>query len=188
MNRDKGAAHGQDPDADMPAVRPSVDAAQAQGLRLPEVPQSEVERAPFTYSWAHMRLGSVTGRQCIDCGGPAEQWSLQKNVSRRNLYRDNRGVFSCRAEDYAPRCRQCHGRYDSGVGPGDPLLEVAASEGMEPNDLKQSRRALGPTQLELSALLRVDPMTVSRWERGRFRVPEAVALALRSLRAKGKKS
>jgi len=58
---------------------------------------------------------------------------------------------------------------------------------MNARQLKQRRRELRLTQSELAALLHVDPMTVSRWERGRHTVKEAVALALRSLRPKKSK-
>jgi transcriptional regulator with XRE-family HTH domain len=59
---------------------------------------------------------------------------------------------------------------------------------MDARGLKRRRRELRLTQVELAAVLHVDPMTVSRWERGLHPIPEAVALALRSLKAtKGKK-
>jgi len=57
---------------------------------------------------------------------------------------------------------------------------------MKADELKKRRRELGLTQLELSALLKVDPMTISRWERGLYEVPEAVALALLAMKGKGK--
>ncbi len=55
---------------------------------------------------------------------------------------------------------------------------------MAPEDLRRRREALRLTQLELAALLHVDPMTVSRWERGLHPIPEAVALALQHMRPK----
>jgi transcriptional regulator with XRE-family HTH domain len=51
-------------------------------------------------------------------------------------------------------------------------------------ELKRRRVALGLSQAELAALLRVDVMTVSRWERGQHRIPEAVALAVQHLQPK----
>ena len=41
--------------------------------------------------------------------------------------------------------------------------------------LKRHRIRLGHSQQELAAMLGVDPMTVSRWERGVHRIPVAVA-------------
>lgn len=59
------------------------------------------------------------------------------------------------------------------------------SGSMKPDDLKRRRRELGYTQAQLAGLLKVDSMTVSRWERGVHSIPESVALALRSLKRKG---
>jgi len=50
---------------------------------------------------------------------------------------------------------------------------------MSPSELRRRRKELGLTQRELAKLLRVNLMTVSRWERGDHRIPEAVALALK---------
>jgi transcriptional regulator with XRE-family HTH domain len=55
---------------------------------------------------------------------------------------------------------------------------------MTSEDLKRRRLALGLSQVELAGLLHVDPMTVSRWERGQHRIPEAVALAVQHLKPK----
>jgi len=57
---------------------------------------------------------------------------------------------------------------------------------MTSEELKRRRVALGLSQVELAALLHVDSMTVSRWERGQHRIPEAVALAVHHLKAKRK--
>jgi transcriptional regulator with XRE-family HTH domain len=58
---------------------------------------------------------------------------------------------------------------------------------MSHDELKRKRKALGMTQRELADLLKVDPMTVSRWERGQHHIPESVALALMGLKAKKSK-
>ncbi len=60
---------------------------------------------------------------------------------------------------------------------------------MGPADLKRRRKELGLTQLRLAALLGVDPITVSRWERGVQPISTAVALVLQHLKPKkgGKK-
>ncbi len=56
-------------------------------------------------------------------------------------------------------------------------------------ELKRRRATLRLTQEELAALLHVDVMTVSRWERGQHRIPQSVALAVQHLKPKqgGKK-
>ena len=60
---------------------------------------------------------------------------------------------------------------------------------MTPEELKRRRATLRLSQVELAALLHVDPMTVSKWERGVHRIPESAALALQHLKPKerGKK-
>jgi DNA-binding transcriptional regulator YiaG len=55
---------------------------------------------------------------------------------------------------------------------------------MEPKELKRRREALDLTQAGLAAILHVDSMTVSRWERGVHPIPEAVALAIQHLKPK----
>lgn len=55
---------------------------------------------------------------------------------------------------------------------------------MGPADLKRRRKELGLTQLRLAALLGVDPITVSRWERGVQPISTAVALVLQHLKPK----
>ena len=46
---------------------------------------------------------------------------------------------------------------------------------------------MGYSQSQLSAKLGVHPFTVSKWERGVHRIPEAVTLALRGLKRQGKR-
>lgn len=48
---------------------------------------------------------------------------------------------------------------------------------MTPDEIKQLRQRLGWTQLQLAVEIGVDPMTVSRWERGK----QPSKLALRAL-------
>lgn len=49
--------------------------------------------------------------------------------------------------------------------------------------LRDLRRKLGKTQVELGKLLGVDTMTVSRWETGRRPVPKWLWLAMKAIRA-----
>ena len=55
---------------------------------------------------------------------------------------------------------------------------------MTQEELKRRRTTLRLTQAELAALLHVDHMTVSKWERGIHRIPESVALAVQHLKPK----
>jgi transcriptional regulator with XRE-family HTH domain len=50
--------------------------------------------------------------------------------------------------------------------------------------IKRRRLALGYSQSQLAALLHVNVMTVSRWERGLHPIPESVALLLQHLKPK----
>jgi transcriptional regulator with XRE-family HTH domain len=58
---------------------------------------------------------------------------------------------------------------------------------MDGKTLKRRREALGYSQVGLAALLRVHLMTISKWERGQHRVPEAVALAVKHLKPRKRK-
>jgi DNA-binding transcriptional regulator YiaG len=60
---------------------------------------------------------------------------------------------------------------------------------MTPDQIKQWRTRRNVSQTELAALLGVDVITVSRWERGIQTAPAFLALALETLnrQLKGKK-
>ncbi len=55
---------------------------------------------------------------------------------------------------------------------------------MEPQELKRRREKLGLTQVQLAAQLGVDPITVSRWERGVQPISHTVAVAIQHVKAK----
>jgi DNA-binding transcriptional regulator YiaG len=55
---------------------------------------------------------------------------------------------------------------------------------MDGKALKRRREALRYSQAKLAALLHVHTLTVSRWERGQHKVPESVALVIKSLKPK----
>ena len=55
---------------------------------------------------------------------------------------------------------------------------------MDGKALKRRRLALGYSQSQFAALLRVHVMTISKWERGQHRVPESVALLVQHLKPK----
>jgi hypothetical protein len=48
----------------------------------------------------HRKYGPAAKHPCIDCGRAAKDWSLNGDT-----YTDN-------VEDYSPRCRSCHVKYD----------------------------------------------------------------------------
>jgi hypothetical protein len=48
----------------------------------------------------HRNFGKASDHACVDCGAPAKDWSLEGEI-----YTDN-------IEDYRPRCRSCHVKYD----------------------------------------------------------------------------
>jgi transcriptional regulator with XRE-family HTH domain len=52
---------------------------------------------------------------------------------------------------------------------------------MAPESLQEWRRKQGLSQGKLAALLGVDVMTVSRWERGTREIPSFLHLALQAL-------
>lgn len=56
----------------------------------------------------------------------------------------------------------------------------------KPPDIKKIRKSLGLTQVEFSARLGVDPITVSRWERSLSNPSKLALTQIRRLR--GKKS
>jgi DNA-binding XRE family transcriptional regulator len=55
---------------------------------------------------------------------------------------------------------------------------------LTPTELQSWRKEAGLTQTGLAALLGVDTMTVSRWERGERAIPPFLRLALRGIEAK----
>lgn len=52
---------------------------------------------------------------------------------------------------------------------------------MTPEELKQARQSLGLTIVQLAERLDVHWTSVSRWENGRQRIPQIVALAVAQL-------
>ena len=66
------------------------------------------------YGAAHDRLKAARGKaschDCVDCAGPARDWSLVRGAV---VVTDPTGRrYSLRLGDYEPRCVGCHARYD----------------------------------------------------------------------------
>ncbi len=77
----------------------------------------------ISYGTAHVRVREARGRacdhECIDCGRQAEQWSYRGD-SAHELQGWNQPraphswmTYGPHPEDYDPRCRLCHGAFDS---------------------------------------------------------------------------
>jgi hypothetical protein len=71
------------------------------------------------YTAAHGRVKRVRGLaealMCVDCGGPATDWSLKKDARHARAATSGREAglrYSHDPNDYDPRCRSCHGKYD----------------------------------------------------------------------------
>lgn len=77
----------------------------------------------ITYLGAHQRVYRAKGKaveyDCVDCGGPASEWSYDHADPNEKLQfmSTNRGDFdvpySVNPDHYDPRCKPCHVVYDS---------------------------------------------------------------------------
>lgn len=79
-----------------------------------------------TWAAVHKRLerqlGRASERECIDCGGPAKEWSYTYGANDELV--DAKGLrYSEDFTFYAPRCIPCHRRYDM----AHPRCEVATA-------------------------------------------------------------
>lgn len=66
----------------------------------------------------HRRLyrtrGKATEFACVDCGGPARDWSYN-NADPAQLTEERDGTpiaYSLDLDNYDPRCRSCHRKFD----------------------------------------------------------------------------
>lgn len=79
------------------------------------------KEARATYQSAHYRVRMAKGRAaeypCVDdCGEQAEEWSLNEDSEELLIQATGRDAgmkFSMNIDDYEPRCRSCHKKYDS---------------------------------------------------------------------------
>ena len=74
------------------------------------------DRPEPTYGTWHRiiraEMGSAKSLLCVDCGGPAWDWSLKRDAINLVFDESWPGWFSRKIEDYEPRCRSCHVSYD----------------------------------------------------------------------------
>lgn len=77
---------------------------------------------PASYNAVHLRIakerGPASGRNCEDCGRPADDWSYNRSgVSEiTELRGDYLVVFSTDTSQYDPRCKRCHNHLDHNYG------------------------------------------------------------------------
>jgi hypothetical protein len=67
------------------------------------------------YEASHRRVladrGRATEFECVDCGGPAAEWSY-RGGSIDELVNPAGLAYSPNSDDYDPRCIRCHRHYD----------------------------------------------------------------------------
>jgi hypothetical protein len=72
------------------------------------------------YAGAHERLrreqGPASSRDCVDCGAPAEHWSLKRDYRGDLKKNDQDQIWTLDWDDYEPRCVPCHREYDKTWG------------------------------------------------------------------------
>lgn len=73
------------------------------------------EASELTYKGMHLRVKRHRGRAsqnpCVDCGASAADWSCRHDAG--HTVDDAGRYYSLNVEDYDPRCKACHARYDS---------------------------------------------------------------------------
>lgn len=63
----------------------------------------------------HAAKGSASSRPCVECGGPANQWSYDHADPEERM--GDKGAYSLTVEHYVPRCVSCHKKFDLSVKP-----------------------------------------------------------------------
>jgi len=70
-----------------------------------------------TYNSAHARLrrmrGNAAEHLCVDCAGPAEQWSYDHGCPDERIDNKTGYPWCVHLECYSPRDRSCHGLFDA---------------------------------------------------------------------------
>lgn len=80
-------------------------------------------KAEVKYNAAHERVrlknGRADGKLCIDCGSQAKEWSLTHHSESWRVEvggPEDGKIYSLAVEDYEPRCRSCHVKFDFPLG------------------------------------------------------------------------
>lgn len=85
----------------------------------------------LSYGAVHRRLrksrGSARNFRCVDCGGPAAQWSYDGNDPEELYGPSGRNIspYSTDPDRYQPRCSACHGRYDAAMSATKPPPDLS---------------------------------------------------------------
>ena len=89
----------------------------------------------ISYDAAHYRVrvakGKASDYKCVDCPEQAHEWSLNEESEHLLIQASGHQAgrkFSTNIEDYEPRCRSCHKKYDAIHG----VLRESAYERSEP--------------------------------------------------------
>ena len=77
------------------------------------------QRGPANHMWkqspsygaVHLRLGSVSDHECLDCGKTAQHWSYRGECGTELTDKSGR-AYCVHPHHYAPRCVKCHHEYD----------------------------------------------------------------------------
>lgn len=80
--------------------------------------EDPIDAGPQTYYSMHKHIkyvhGSASALDCVDCGQAAEDWSYNHDGGNSEVIDDAIGLaYSTDIGDYDPRCKPCHGRFDS---------------------------------------------------------------------------
>jgi hypothetical protein len=82
----------------------------------------DIKTSRHPYQVAHQRVkairGKATGYRCVDCKGPASEWSLKaeaKRIGETHIVNvDGKAMeFTGCTADYEPRCSNCHRSEDA---------------------------------------------------------------------------
>lgn len=73
------------------------------------------------HAWVRKAKGSAADHECVDCGGAAKEWSFKHDECESPLIEKSDSsplgcAYSLDVDDYDPRCKQCHVKFDSPEG------------------------------------------------------------------------
>lgn len=81
------------------------------------LPTGYSERPGLSYRGVHARVvkakGKASEHACVDCGNIARDWSLNKDCDYEMIQAQHQVLpVSYDVDNYEPRCKSCHIRYD----------------------------------------------------------------------------
>ena len=149
---------------DLPLLRGSERKARPRGV-LGEDGHHNWTGDQASYSARHQRLRAIRGSAsqfpCVDCQGPAVDWSQVTGSTGLDVY-----------EDYAPRCRSCHASYDKAGERIRGYRHLGSSHGLAKlteEDIPVIRQRLknGEVQRIIALDYGVHQVTISRIKTGK---------------------